>query len=206
MASTPTGTVTFLFTDVEGSTRLAREWPELWEATRSRHHQILREAIVAANGYVFHIIGDAFCAAFSIAGEALDSAIRIQLQLSQEDRGEIPVKVRIGIHTGKAEIQEGGDYHGYLTMSYIQRLMSAAHGGQVLLSQPTHDLVQHDLPESVMVRDLGKRRLKDQPQPENIISLTFLVFPRIFRLLEHSTSTITIFLRKSQVLLDVKKI
>src|SRR5512141_2245248 len=125
MTTLPTGTVTFLFTDIEGSTKLAREHPERWETARARHHDLLRGAIEFNHAYVFQIIGDAFCAAFHTAGEALRAAAKFQMDLHAENWGNAPVKVRVGIHTGKAEIQEDGQYHGYLAMSRTQRLMSA---------------------------------------------------------------------------------
>ena len=78
MEGIPTGTVTFLFTDIEGSTKLAREHPETWEAARARHHTILREAIRSNNGYIFQVVGDSFCAAFHTAGDALKAAIKSQ--------------------------------------------------------------------------------------------------------------------------------
>jgi predicted ATPase/class 3 adenylate cyclase len=168
MISKPTGTVTFLFTDIEGSTKLAREYPETWEAARARHHAILRNAIESCNGYVFQIIGDAFCAAFHTAGEALRAATKSQVELYAENWGNTPVKVRMGIHTGKAEIQDNFEYHGYLAMSRVQRLMSAGHGGQVLISSAAQELLLEDLLENVSLRDLGERRLKDLIRPEHI--------------------------------------
>jgi predicted ATPase/class 3 adenylate cyclase len=168
MISKPTGTVTFLFTDIEGSTKLAREHPETWEAARARHHAILRNAIESCNGYIFQIIGDAFCAAFHTAGEALRAATKSQVELHTENWGNTPVKVRMGIHTGKAEIQDNVEYHGYLAMSRVQRLMSAGHGGQVLISAATQELLLEDLLENVSLRDLGERRLKDLIRPEHI--------------------------------------
>src|SRR4030095_6836125 len=154
MAGIPTGTVTFLFTDIEGSTKLAREHPGTWETARGQHHVILREAIECYQGYVFQIIGDAFCAAFHTAGDALRAAAKAQMDLSSENWGDVPIKVRMGIHTGKAEIQENGEYHGYLAMSHIQRLMSAGHGGQVLISAASQELLLEDLPEALSLRDL----------------------------------------------------
>ncbi|HLF75533.1 MAG TPA: adenylate/guanylate cyclase domain-containing protein [Anaerolineales bacterium] len=171
MSSFPSGTVTFLFTDIEGSTRLARQYPGRWEAARARHHAILRAAIEAHNGYVFQIIGDAFCAAFHTAGDAVRAAAKAQIDLHAEAWGDVLIKVRMGIHTGKAEIQENGEYHGYLAMSRIQRLMSAGHGGQVLISAATQELLLEDLPEDVSLRDLGERRLKDLIRPEHIYQL-----------------------------------
>src|SRR5688572_27454210 len=128
MTSKPSGTVTFLFTDIENSTQLAREHPETWEAARARHHVILREAIERNNGFVFQIIGDAFCAAFHKAADALKAAIKSQQDLQNESWGEVTIYVRIGIHTGEAEL-DGDDYRGYTTLSLVQRLMSAGHGG-----------------------------------------------------------------------------
>ncbi|MGE5251115.1 MAG: adenylate/guanylate cyclase domain-containing protein [Bacteroidota bacterium] len=176
----PSGTVTFLFTDVEGSTRLAREHPESWEALRRRHEEILRAAIEQARGYLFKEIGDAFCAGFPTAGDAVRAAIQAQRDLQRENWGDEPVKVRMGIHTGKAEIQEDGGYQGYLTLSLVQRLMSAAHGGQVLLSMSTQELVLDELPDGVTLRDMGERRLKDMVRPEHIYQLVVAGLPADF--------------------------
>src|SRR3989304_968421 len=171
----PTGTVTFLFTDIEGSTKLAREHPDTWESMRERHHVILQSAIESHNGYVFQIIGDAFCAAFHTAGDALRAAAKSQNDLHIENWGDAPVKVRMGIHTGKAEIQEDGQYHGYLAMSRVQRLMSAGHGGQVLISLGVQELVCDELPAGVTLRDMGERRLKDLIRPEHIFQLVIQI-------------------------------
>ena len=167
----PTGTVTFLFTDIEGSTRLAQQYPNRWESLRMRHHAILRSALEAQNGYVFQIIGDAFCTAFHTAGEAIQAAVKSQSDLHAETWGDAPVKVRMGIHTGKAEIQDSGEYIGYLTLSRVQRLMSAGHGGQTLVSQAAQELVRDELPEGVALRDLGDHRLKDLTRPEHVFQL-----------------------------------
>src|SRR5215510_5792178 len=99
MSSKPSGTVTFLFTDIENSTQLAREHPEAWEATKARHHAILREVIELNNGFVFQVIGDAFCAAFHRAGDALKAAVKAQQDLQNEPSGEVTIYVRMGIHT-----------------------------------------------------------------------------------------------------------
>jgi predicted ATPase/class 3 adenylate cyclase len=180
MAGQPTGTVTFLFTDIEGSTKLAREHSGTWELLRARHHHILQSAIQAHNGYIFQIIGDAFCAAFPTAGDAIRAAIEAQMNFHAENWGESPIKVRMGIHTGKAEIQENGEYHGYLAMSRIQRLMSAGHGGQVLISKATEELLLEDVPENVTLLDMGERRLKDLIRPEHIYQLVIPELPAEF--------------------------
>jgi len=142
MGNLPSGTVTFLFTDIEGSTKLAQEYPEAWETALARHHVILQSAIEAHNGYTFKIIGDAFCSVFHTAGAALQAALKAQQYLHAEQWDETPVKIRSGIHTGKAELQDNGDYSRYLTLSRVQRLMSAGHGGQILISGATRELAR----------------------------------------------------------------
>ena len=164
----PTGTVTFLFTDIEGSTRLAQKSADGWEDLRKRHNAILQSAITTHNGYTFQVIGDAFCAAFSTAKEALCAAVAAQLDLFQPDKGDPLVKVRMGIHTGQAEILENGLYQGYMTLSRTQRIMSAGHGGQVLLSLTSQELTCDDLPQGVSLRDLGLKQLKDLIRHEHI--------------------------------------
>lgn len=173
----PSGTVTFLFTDIEGSTRLAQEHPDRWEALRARHHAILQSAMDACNGYVFQIIGDAFCVAFHTASDAVRAAVKSQIDLGAENWGNLPIAVRMGIHTGQAQLQEAGDYHGYLAMSRVQRLMSAAHGGQVVVSLAAEELVRDELPENVSLRDLGEGRLKDLIRPEHIYQLVTAGLP-----------------------------
>ena len=177
----PTGTVTFLFTDIEGSARLAQQYRDAWEALRKRHHAILREAIEAQNGYVFQIVGDAFCAAFSTAEEAVRAAAKAQIDLNAEKWMEgASIKVRMGIHTGKAKIQENGEYHGYLAMSRVQRLVSVAHGGQILVSLAAQNQIFDDLPEAIALRDMGEHRLKDIIQPEHIYQLIIPGLPADF--------------------------
>jgi predicted ATPase/class 3 adenylate cyclase len=180
MSSLPSGTVTFLFTDIEGSTKLAQEYPDNWEALRGRHHAKLKSAFEECNGYVFQIIGDAFCVAFHTAGDAVRAAAKAQMNLGREDWGSAVIKVRIGIQTGEAELQENGEYHGYLTLSRVQRMMSAAHGGQVLISLATEELVREELPEGVTLRDMGERRLKDLIFPEHIFQLVIPGLPDEF--------------------------
>ena len=170
MSDHPSGTVTFLFTDIEGSTRLAREHPGVWEAQRARHHQILRQAIESNHGYVFQIVGDAFCAAFHKAGDALQAALQAQRALQDEPWGEGVLRVRMGIHTGEAELQDG-EYQGYLTLSQVQRIMSAGHGGQILLSNITEDLLRSQLSGDISLHDMGAQRFKDVPYPVRIFQV-----------------------------------
>lgn len=180
MNNLPSGTVTFLFTDIEGSTKLAQEHPDTWESLQKRHHAILQSAIDSHNGYVFQVIGDAFCAAFHNAGDALRAAIKAQIDLYTENWGASPVKVRMGIHSGKAEIQESGQYIGYTALSRVQRVTSAGHGGQALLSQAAQELVRDDLPEDVSLRDMGERRLKDLIYPEHLYQVEIPGLPTDF--------------------------
>ena len=158
--SLPTGTVTFLFTDIEGSTKLAQGYPDTWETLRKHHDIILRNAIESQNGFVFRIVGDAFCAAFPTAGDALQAALIAQTDLNAKNWEGPPIKVRMGIHTGQADIQPDGEYLGYLTLTRVQRVMSTAHGGQVLLSNTAAELVRDKLPAQVSLRDMGEHRLK----------------------------------------------
>src|SRR5512135_3542081 len=160
----PTGTVTFLFTDIEGSTRLWQDQPEAMALSHARHDAILREAIEAQHGYIFQIVGDAFSAAFPNAADGLRAALAAQRRLQAESWGATgPLKVRMGLHTGAAEISSDGTNYadGYTTIASTQRVMSVAHGGQVLLSQVTAELLKNNLPENVALRDLGEHRLKD---------------------------------------------
>lgn len=173
MKNPPTGTVTFLFTDIEGSTSLAREHPEAWETTRAQHDSILREAIESNNGHVFQIIGDSFCAAFHKAGEALKAALKAQHDLQNEPWGEAVIRVRMGIHIGEAEVYEK-EYHGYLTLSLVQRVMSAGHGGQILLSNVAENLLHDSLPKDVSLRDMGEHKLKGISRPVRIFQVIAL--------------------------------
>jgi predicted ATPase/class 3 adenylate cyclase len=180
VASLPSGTVTFLYTDIEGSTQLWEQYPQAMEVAHARHDQILREAIESNNGYVFQVIGDEFCAAFHTVEDAVRAAVKSQVALHAENWGEASIRVRMGIHTGKAEVQEDGTYHGYVTLSHVQRVMAVGHGGQVLLSFTTQELVQDELPEGVELRDLGQRQLKDLSRPEHLFQMNIAGLPSDF--------------------------
>src|ERR671912_2078402 len=164
----PSGTVTFLFTDIEGSTKLAQDYPDAMPSLLARHNEILKQAIETHNGFVFQVVGDSFAAAFQNAHDALSAALDAQRSLQSEPWMPAPVKVRMGIHTGQAEFQENGTYQGYLTLSQAQRLISAGHGGQVLLSFAAQELVREEMPEGLALRDMGERRLKDVVRIEHI--------------------------------------
>ena len=170
MTAPPTGTVNFLFTDVEGSTRQARKDPVAWSAAQARHHDIVRAAIEGHGGFVFQTVGDAFLAAFPKVDGAVAAAVAAQRGLQAERWPVGGVRARMGLHTGAAEWQNG-DYHGYLTLAHAQRIMAAGHGGEILLTQTAADLALTDLPPDLTLRDLGAHRLKDLPRTEHIFQL-----------------------------------
>ena len=147
---------------------------------RARHNAILKAAIVSHNGYVFQVIGDAFCAAFHTAGDAVRAAVQSQIDLNNEHWGDALLRVRMGLHTGKAEINADGLYQGYMSLSRVQRLMSAGHGGQTLLSLDTQELVHEELPEAVELRDMGDWQLKDLIRPMHIYQLLIPGLPSEF--------------------------
>jgi predicted ATPase/class 3 adenylate cyclase len=180
----PSGTVTFLFTDIEGSTRLAQEYANVLSALLARHKEILNQAIEAYQGHVFQIVGDSFSAAFDTATNALKAATDAQRLLHEEAWSPEPIKVRMGIHTGAAQVAEDssieGPYAGYATLAMTQRIMSAAHGGQILLSQTTHDLVREQLPPDVTLHDMGEHHLKDLLHPIHLYQVTAHDLPADF--------------------------
>ena len=141
MSELPLGTVTFLFTDVEGSTSLWQEHPEAMKSALARHDVIVREAIGAHGGHVVKTTGDGFHAAFANPSDAVEAAIGAQLALAGEWWGDTgALRVRMGIHSGQAELREG-DYYG-TAVNRAARLMSVAHGGQVVVSLATGELVR----------------------------------------------------------------
>src|SRR5918994_1232924 len=179
MSELPTGTVTFLFTDVEGSTKLWERYPQAMRATMARHDEVLREVMESGGGYVFKTVGDAFCVAFSSAPHALEAAVDAQRALLSEEREKTsPLRVRMALHTGAADEREG-DYFGP-PVNRVARLLSAGHGGQVLLSHAAQELTRDDLPEGSSLRDLGERRLKDLFRPERIFQLVAPNLPTSF--------------------------
>jgi predicted ATPase/class 3 adenylate cyclase len=183
MNTPPSGTVTFLFTDIDGSTRLAQRYPEAMPALLRRHNEILIQAFQVCNGFVFQIVGDSFSAAFHSAGDALNAAVSAQKLLYDEAWSPAPIKVRMGIHTGAAQLindvlQTG--YSGYATLALTQRIMSAGHGGQILLSSATRELVRDALPANSDLLDLGEKRLKDLLRPEHLYQLNAAGLPARF--------------------------
>src|SRR5690242_1957977 len=141
MTDLPTGTVTFLFTDVEGSTRLWQDHPDAMKDALARHDEILRDAINAHDGHLVKTTGDGVHAAFGTAQNALAAAVTAQRSLTAESWPEIgALRVRMGAHTGAADLRDG-DYYG-TAVNKAARLMSVAHGGQIVLSHATEELVR----------------------------------------------------------------
>lgn len=179
----PSGTVTFLYTDIEGSTKLSQDYAEAMPALLARHHAIMDRGISAHHGFTFQTVGDSFGVAFHSAGEALEAALDIQRALQAEAWSPAPIKVRMGIHTGSAQWEQGPKtpgYSGYATIATAQRIMSAGHGGQILLSQIAADLLSGKLPADAQLRDLGERRLKDIAQPVHLYQLAVPDLPSDF--------------------------
>ena len=177
----PSGIVTFLFTDIENSTRLWEQHSQGMRMAYARHNYILRNTIEANHGYVFQVVGDAFYAAFHMAADAARAAVKCQLELNAENWKNAPIKVRMGIHAGEAEFEpENGSYNGFITLSRTQRLMSGGCGGQVLLSSSAQKLVCSDLPQGVTLKDMGTRHLKNLSNPEHIFQLEISSLPYDF--------------------------
>ena len=170
MAEIPTGTVTFLFTDIEGSTRLLKQLRERYGEVLDAHQRILREAVEEHGGTEIDSQGDSFFFAFHSALDAVAAADAAQRALAAHEWPQDgQIRVRIGLHTG--EPVAAGDRYLGLGVHRAARISAAGHGGQVLLSNTTRELVEDDLPPSVTLRDLGEYRLKDIDRPERIFQL-----------------------------------
>jgi predicted ATPase/class 3 adenylate cyclase len=166
VATVPTGVISFLFTDVEGSTRLWESDPEGMAASLALHDEIMRSVIESLRGHIFSTAGDAFAVAFASVGAAVAASTSIQLQLLEADWPGPPIKIRMGIHTGGAE-ERDGDYFGPV-LNRAARIMSAGHGGQILLSSVTVEAADV---ESSELHDLGIHHLKDLDEPEHLYEI-----------------------------------
>ncbi len=179
MPGLPSGTVTFLFTDIEGSTKLWELHPQAMTAALSRHDEMLRQTFESSNGYVFKTIGDAFCAAFPTASDALAAALTAQLALHSEPWQEmLQIKVRMALHTGAAELRDN-DYFGQ-SLNRVARLLSAGHGRQTLLSLATQELTRDALPPDTSLQDMGTHSLRDLSRPERVFQLLHPALPSEF--------------------------
>ena len=175
----PSGTVTFLFTDVEGSTRLWEDHPDVMHDALARHDTIVRSAIESHGGHVVKTTGDGFHAAFATARDALDAALSAQQTLIAEPPSpDVTVKVRMGVHTGEARARDG-DYYGS-SLNRAARLMAVGHGGQIVCSQATADLARDALSEGVTLVDLGEHRLRDLSRPERLFQVNAPGLTRTF--------------------------
>jgi predicted ATPase/class 3 adenylate cyclase len=170
MAGLPSGTVTFLFTDIEGSTTRWEHQPEAMQAALARHDALLRAAILEHDGHVVKTTGDGIHAAFSRAQDAVAAAVDAQHRLLAESWDEIGgLRVRMALHTGAAE-ERDGDYYGP-PLNRAARLLATGHGGQVLLSDVTAGLVRDDPSGGLELLDLGEHRLKDLIRPERVFQV-----------------------------------
>jgi predicted ATPase/DNA-binding SARP family transcriptional activator len=175
----PSATVTFLFTDIEGSTQLWEQHPTAMPAALARHDAILRQVIEAQQGAVVKTTGDGLHAVFATATQALAAALALQRALWAEQwEGTGSLRVRVALHTGVAE-QRAADYFGP-ALNRVARLLAAGHGGQILLSRATQELVNDHLPAEVALRDLGTHRLKDLSRPEQIFQVMVPDLPADF--------------------------
>ncbi len=189
----PSGTVTFLFTDIEGSTRLLETLRDQYEVLLSDHHRILRAALPRWNGHEINVQGDSFFIVFARAIDAIHYVIETQRNLVEHSWAEgVQVKVRMGLHTGEPSLSQnsldeipadsGGQQPSYIGMDVHRaaRIAAAGHGGQVLLSQTTRDLVYQDLPDGISLRSLGFHTLKDIRFPQHIYQLIIQGIPGEF--------------------------
>src|SRR3954470_24902403 len=176
----PEGTVTFLFSDMEGSTRLLKELGrERYGEILHRHNEVLRAAFAEHGGIKIDRQGDAFFFVFRSAGSAVAAAVAAQLAMGKADWPEDGrVRVRIGLHTGEGP----GSGEGYVGFAVHQaaRLGDLGHGGQILLSRTTAALVEHELPRELRIRDLGETRLPGLDRPEQIFQLVVEGLPDRF--------------------------
>ena len=163
-------TLSFLFTDIEGSTPLWDRHPAAMRAATERHNALLRGAILAHHGEAFRVIGDAFCVAFAEAEPALCAAVDGQRALRTEIWGEAPIHVRMGLHSGAVEATEDEIFRGP-SLARTARIMSAAHGDQILASAATVALLDGKLPPGAALRDLGDHTLRGFVRPERLYQL-----------------------------------
>jgi YVTN family beta-propeller protein len=180
VAERPRGTVTFLFTDVEGSTRLLKQLREGYGPVLAEHQRLVREAFGAHRGEEIDTQGDAFFYVFPRARDAAEAAAAAQHALAAHEWPEgAPLRIRIGMHTGEPDVSDDGRYHG-LGVHRTARIMSAASGGQILCSQATASVLSDDEPPGLHLRDLGHHRLKDLDRPEHIYQLDVDGLPQKF--------------------------
>jgi len=179
MLDLPTGTITLLFTDIEGSTSLLQQLGKRYSQVLGECRDLLRAAFHQYHGHEVDTQGDAFFVVFARATDAVSAAVTAQRAIATHPWPEgVAVRVRMGLHTG--EPQRSAEGYVGLAVHQVARIMSAGHGGQVLLSQTTRDLVEHELPGGVNLRDLGEHRLKDLQYPSHLFQLVIAGLPADF--------------------------
>lgn len=179
MRQLPMGTITLLFTDIEGSTQLLQQLGDRYATVLAESRRLLREAFQQWNGHEVDTQGDAFFIAFARATDAISAAVAGQHALADHPWPDgALVRVRMGLHTGEPSLASEG-YVG-IDVHHAARIMDAAHGGQILLSQATRDLVEHRLPNGVSLRDMGEHRLKDLQRPSHLFQLVIAGLPADF--------------------------
>src|SRR5438445_5234134 len=175
----PTGTVTFLFTDIEGSTRLLQELGDEWDKVLEDQRRLMRAAITANHGLELGTEGDSFFVVFTSAADATQAVVLAQQALDAHAwPGDKSVRVRMGLHSGEGRVV-AADYIG-LDVHRAARIAASGHGGQVIISDSVHALVEKALPPGVSIRDLGEHRLKDLPRPEHLYQLDIEGLPTEF--------------------------
>jgi predicted ATPase/class 3 adenylate cyclase/DNA-binding XRE family transcriptional regulator/Flp pilus assembly protein TadD len=176
---------TFLFTDIVGSSKHWETASAQMKLALQRHHEILKDAIISNGGNTFQIVGDAFCAVFATAAHAISAAVTAQRALHQESwELPFPIRVRMGIHTGEAEQTPKdsltGGYASNPALNRVARILNAAHGGQILLSRVTKELVKDSLPANTELRDMGEHHFKYLTHPEHLFQLNIAGVPSDF--------------------------
>jgi predicted ATPase/class 3 adenylate cyclase len=208
----PTGTVTFLFSDIEGSAERWESTPDAMTAALQRYDALVRSAVEAHSGYLFKTRGDALRVAFARAPDALAAALAAQRALVNEDFSAVEeLRVRMALHTGSVD-ESGGDYIGP-TVNRVARLLGIGHGGQVLVSRTCMQLVQDELPAHCSLRDLGAHRLKDLAQPEHVHQLIAPDLPDAFppllsldHLSNNLPTQLTSFIGREEVVAEIKEL
>lgn len=210
--SRPTGTVTFLFSDIEGSTERWERHAEEMARALSRHDALVRSILESRGGYVFKTMGDAFCAAFTRPEEAVAAALDAQIAIGREGfEGIGGLRVRMALHTGTAN-ERDGDYFGP-AVNRVSRLLAIAHGGQVIVSGTTRDVLSGAMPPRMDLRELGSHRLRDLAQPERVFQLIAPELPDVFPALRsldgvanNLPSQLTSFVGRDAELLEIKSL
>ena len=186
----PRGTLTFLFTDIEGSTQLWEQHPQTMPHALARHDSMLRQAIAAHAGVVFKTVGDSMYAVFVQPADALAAALAAQQMLHAADWDDVGrLRVRMALHIGTAEPRDG-DYFGG-SLNRLARILALGHGGQILLSHTTRNLLVDNLPSRVTLRDLGEYSLENLSRPERLFQLVSPELPVDFPALHTTINSAT---------------